>query len=65
MKTIPEERFLTVPQFAERAGMHPQTVRKLIAEGGIRARQRTKNSPYKIPASELQKIGGWVDELYA
>ena len=45
--------------------MHPQTVRLLIAKGTIHARQRVKNSPYKIPVGELDKIGGWHHELYA
>lgn len=57
--------YLTVPQFAQRAGMHQQTVRLMIAEGTIHARQRVKNSPYKIPVGELDKIGGWHHELYA
>ena len=53
-------RYLTVPEFAQRAGMHPQTVRLRIADGTIRARQTMKNSPYKIPEGELSKIGEWV-----
>lgn len=57
-------KYLTVNEFAEIVGMHPQTVRKQIAEGIIHARQRVPHSPYKIPATEVEKIGAWRHELY-
>ena len=57
-------KYLTVGEFAERAGMHAQTVRTQIAEGTIHARQRVPHSPYKIPESEIEKIGAWRHELY-
>lgn len=60
MRLTDPARYLTVPEFAKRAGMHPQTVRLRIADGTIRARQSMKNSPYKIPEGELSKIGEWV-----
>jgi|GEM_PF-5864413 len=54
--------YLTVAQFAHETGMHPQTVRQMIARREIKARQRMPHSPYRIPASQLQKVGDFLVE---
>ncbi|MDD7587229.1 MAG: helix-turn-helix domain-containing protein [Corynebacterium glucuronolyticum] len=54
--------YLTVSQFAAETGMHPQTVRQMIARREIKARQRMPHSPYRIPADQLQKVGEFLVE---
>ena len=49
-------RWIGVPEFALRAGLHPDTVRDHITTGEIKAHQRVKNSPYRIPESELVRF---------
>ena len=48
--------FLTADQAAERLGLHPKTVRRMIREGRLRATRIGKS--YRILASDLAQLAG-------
>jgi len=53
-----EQNFYSVPEFAKKLGVHPQTVRKAVKNGRINGfRVGDGQSRFRIPASEIQRLG--------
>ena len=52
-----DERFLTVPEVAERLRMNPETIRVWLREGRLRGvRPGGKRAGWRIPESEVRRI---------
>jgi len=54
-----ETQFLSVQQFAKRLGKHPNSIYRAIWSNRISAIRigQSKNSTYRIPVSELERVG--------
>lgn len=48
------KRWLTVPEFAQITGLHPQTVRMACARGELPATQQRKGGHYRIHYTQLE-----------
>lgn len=55
-QTVATPDLLTVREFAKAVRMSPSTVLRAITDGELRAGRLTTRSPYRIPASELQRF---------
>ena len=52
-----DERFLTVPEVAERLRMNPETIRVWLRDGRLRGvRPGGKRAGWRIPESEVRRI---------
>jgi hypothetical protein len=59
-KPAPPKRLplaITIPQFSRLTGDSKQTTRRKIKAGKIRSIQLAKGQPYKIPVTELVRLG--------
>ncbi len=53
--TEPQEVWYTVERVAEIMQLHPQTVRRMIREGKLRATDLGKKAGYRVAASDLHE----------
>ena len=58
LRSIMERRALTVDETAEVLGTHPETIRRMIREGSLRAvRLGTgSRSPFRVPNEEIDRF---------
>lgn len=54
--SIENKEFLRINQFAEAVGVHPETVRRSVRRGAIKAVRLGDRGNYLIPISELQRL---------
>lgn len=56
--TVQEVELYTVRQVAELLDMHPETIKRHIRAGQIKATKLSEKSPYKISKEELHRLLG-------